>query len=102
MPDEQELEAAINRVLASERKDINPLYSIALNRTATLFIKTIESAPRDYDRLTEMIRQKEAAIAQAEDCFDIDVLDTERDALDRLRGIVQAWQMGRNLDSIAY
>lgn len=102
MQDLQELERAISRHLDNERLDLNPLYSETLIRTAKIYIKTMENAPRDYEALSAMIKQKEAAMEKATDCFEIDVLDTECEALDRLRGIVQAYEMGRNLDTIAY
>lgn len=64
MPDAQELERAISRYLDNERQDLNPLYSEALIRTTKIYIETIKNAPRDYEALCVMIRQREAAIEQ--------------------------------------
>ena len=98
----RDLEAAISRHLENERRYINPLFSEAHMNNIKIHIKTIQDAPRNYAELCKLVKQREEAIDRATDSWDVDIFDAEREALDRLRGIVQAYELGRNLETIAY
>jgi hypothetical protein len=96
------LEQAINLHLEGQRKWICPHNNPIVNQSTELHIETIEGAPRDsaslYKRIADKKKQKEKAC----EVIQIQDINTEIDALERLLGMVRRCEKGESLDGLTY
>jgi hypothetical protein len=67
-----------------------------------LHIKTIEQAPRNSKPLEDLIARKRSEKNKASEAIVADRIYTELPALERLYGIVYAYEHDEPLESLAY
>jgi hypothetical protein len=87
-----DLEQAIKMYIEGQRRWIQPQTNPAVNDSTELHIKTVEGAPRDsaslFKRIAEKKKQKEKAWESAQ----IQDINTEINALERITGILNPFK----------
>lgn len=73
-----------------------------MNHNIELHIKTIEQAPRNSRPLEDLIAWKRQEMNKANDANVADRIYIELQALERLYGIVYAYEHNEPLESLAY
>jgi hypothetical protein len=97
-----DLEQALKMHIEGQRKWIQPQTNPAVNHSTELHIKTVEGAPRDSTSLNKRIAEKKKQKARAWESAQIQDINTEIDALERVLGMVRKHEKGESLDGLAY
>jgi hypothetical protein len=97
-----DLGTAIKMHIENERKWINPHNNPIINHNIKLHIKTIEQAPKNSKPLEDLIDRKRQEKNKASHADVADRIYIELQALERLYGIVYAYEHGEPLESLAY
>ena len=98
-----DLETAIKIHIDNERNRwIKPENNSIINHNAELHIKTIEQAPREGKSIENLITKKRMDMKAASKITTINNFSTELQALRRLHGILQRYEQGECLESLAY
>ena len=97
-----DLETAIKIHIDNERNRwIKPENNPIINHNAQQHIKTIEQAPRDGKSIENLISKKRMEMKAASKITTVNSISTELQALRRLYGIVQRYERGECLESLA-
>jgi hypothetical protein len=97
-----DLETAIKIHLDGQRGWIRPQNNSILNHSTELHIKTIEGTPRDSASLYKRIADKKKQKDKAGEVTQLQDINTEINALERLLGMVRKYEKGESLDRLAY